>query len=303
MGSCCCKRKAQVTHSISRPENLDDEDDTPLNPQPANVTSKHLSSERLPTRSRRFNKVGISTTNPLLLISGYEKEPIVSLEQSLASLDSHLQFLPDQIKHAKASCRYPNPHGLTHDESAAVYLYSMHGDHKSVHEHLERAWKMNDGSQMKPWFRYLKLLRSALEKLPDAKGETWKGTTHDSNLANTLQSDSLPLYTCMRLCSTSMSELTHALDVKPGSRMILVGYKSVGGKDLTRYTESDSSKVMLWSGARLNRVKTVDVDGYGILTSHLAGRTSKLISTSSATWRFTVLTMAKRVIRRHFWIV
>ena len=263
-----------------------------------------------PTDEVHLNDVGISTTNPLHLIDGYEKEPVVSLEESLEPFDGKIKNLATQIKHAKASCPQKNRHGLTHDEAAAIYLYSMQGDPNSVHEHLERAWKTNDRPKMKPWFRYLKLLRSGLDKLPDAKGEVWTGTEYDPTLAHTLQSNSSPFYTCMGSCSTSVNELKRDLQEKSISRgkygrnksangkdvgeykkkdtkggkkaqegnsepqVILVGYKSVDGKDTAGYTEGNKKGVMLWPGMKLGKGPQSTTDGDGTIVMHFKG-TSK----------------------------
>ena len=242
--------------------------------EPAPVKERKL-SVRKPSYVGNLNDLGISTTDPLRLIDGYEREPLVSLEESLAPFDGYIQYLPDQISRAKTNCYYSNPHGLTRDESAAIYLYSMQGDPNSVHEHLERAWKTNDRSQMKPWFRYLRLLKSGLNKLPDAKGEVWKGTAYDPNLANTLQSNSLPFYTCMGSCSTSMNEVRHDLHGKSGSRMILAGYKSVDGKDASGYTANKSNTGMIWPGAKVNKLKSGETDDSGSFIMHLTGSFSK----------------------------
>ena len=277
MGCCCCKSKTQVTQSILRPETPDDGDDTLLHSDKGRLAKKRPSSVRPFTQIQRPNKVGISSTDPLLLIKGYEKEPLVSLDESLAPFDGRIQHLDAQIKQAKTHCRFPSDHHLTHDESAAIYLYSMRGDDNSVHEHLQRAWNTGDHSQMKPWFRYLRLLRSGLNKLPNAKGAVWQGTAYDSNLVSTLQSHSLPMYTCMGSCSTSMSDRKNDLNVKSGPRMVLVGYQSIDGKDVTGYTEGNGKEVMVWPGVKLDREKITEVDGHGALTAYLVGRTSKRI--------------------------
>ena len=255
MGCCCCKNETPVVHPVVKKERI------PSIQKTVNVG--------------QINDVGISTSDPSLLISGYEKEPLVSLEESLEPFDGRIQHLDGQIKQAKSHCHYPSEHHLTDDESAAIYLYSMRGDTNSVHEHLQRAWNTGDRSQMRPWFRYLRLLRSGLNKLPNTRGEVWQGTAYDPNLAHTLQSDSLPLYTSMGSSSTSLTDLKHDLNAKSGPRMILVGYKSIDGKDVTGYTESNSKEVFLWPGMKLNRGKNGETDGYGALTMHLIGRPSK----------------------------
>ena len=256
MGSwCSCCKETPVVHPV--------------------ITKERTLSIRKPSYVGNLNDLGISTTDPLRLINGYEREPVVSLEESLEPLDSHIQYLSDQINHAKASCRRENPHGLTHDEAAAIYLYSMQGDPYCLHEYLEKAWKTDDRSQMMPWFRYLKLLRTALDKLPDVKGEVWKGTEYDPILANTLLSNALPLYTCMGSCSTSMNELKRDLQEKSITRMMFAGYESADAKNMAGYTESNSNQVLIWPGIKLKEYVKYTMDGNGSMITHFTGTSSK----------------------------
>ena len=59
------------------------------------------------------------------LIDGYEDEPLVSLEEALKPFDGKIDQLSYYIKEAKTKCHYPSEHSLTHDESAAIYIYTM----------------------------------------------------------------------------------------------------------------------------------------------------------------------------------
>ena len=275
MGSCCCKSKTAVINPVSKAFTSNNLIFTPFN---GDNERKRRTSVVLPNKSTemgRLNKVGISTTDSLLLINGYEKEHIVSLEEALKPFDGKIAHLSDQIKKAKNECHFPSEHNLTHDESAAIYLYSMRGNDDNVHNHLQRAWDSGDRSQMKPWLKYLKLLKSGFDKLPNSKTDVWQGTHYQKDLEKTLQSSSFPLYTCMGSCLPSVNDIKNHLNEKSGSKMILVSYKYVNGKDITDYTEDHLKAVMLWPGVKINKAKEHDVDARGSLTIHLMGKSSK----------------------------
>ncbi|CAF1213056.1 unnamed protein product [Adineta steineri] len=222
--------------------------------------------------SSRFSKIGISATNPLLLIKGYKNKPLLPLEEALKPFNGKIPHLDEQIKEAKSKCHYPSEHNLTHDESAAIYLYSMGGNENSVYNRLQKSWASNSRTQMKPWFKYLKLLKTGLNKLSNVEVEAWQGTFYDKNLEKTLTSNSLKLYTCMSPCSPSVQQVKNDIHGQANSKKILVGYRSVNGKDVTNYTVNNQKEIMIWPGIKLNRSKENEHDEHGSLIFHLTGR-------------------------------
>ena len=218
---------------------------------------------------------GICATDPLKLIDGYQNEPIVSLEDSLKPLDGKIDQLPAQIKEAKTKCHYPSEHNLTRDESAALYLYSIRGDQSSVHSQLQRAWQSGDRVQMKTWLKYLKLMKSGSDKLPNAKTDAWQGMPYDEEWDKTLQSDSATLYTGMSLCPASSNDAKDELNVKPGTKTILVACESVQAKDTSGYTADNERQLLVWPGVHLSKARNAETDRIGSLTVHLTGRNRK----------------------------
>lgn len=307
----CCCGKAVVPQKDLEPVILEElRPSSPILPEekPLPIVSK-----RSPVKW--YYKVGISISDPLRLIRGYEEEPVVFLEEALKPFDGRIDDLAAQINQAKTNCYSSNPHGLTHDESAAIYLYSMQGDGDSVYGHLEKAWeeagKANNRSYMVPWFRYLKLLRSALDKLPDAEGEVWQGTASDPDLAKTLRVGSSHFYSGLGSCAGSPEELNHDPRGKSEAQKALgpnkstdakevaehkkndsteleihlegdsrspdtfVGYKLVDAKDVSGYTAYNKKESMIWPGVKLNIGKIPPRDKNGKLILHLTGEARK----------------------------
>ncbi|CAF5029573.1 unnamed protein product, partial [Rotaria sp. Silwood1] len=103
--------------------------------------------------------------------------PIESLENAVNPL---VPFLPDIRKHAvtaKKACKNPPPDGLTFDESASIRLYSMEWvpHDKCLYVVLNDTLRSEDGEKVKPWFLYLKLFRTALERLPKQHLTVYRG--------------------------------------------------------------------------------------------------------------------------------
>jgi hypothetical protein len=224
----------------------------------------------------RCNKASFNETNPLTLIDGYQYEPLVSLEEALRPFDGKIDQLSKYIKKAKMECNPLSKHHLTHDESAAIYIYTMKWKPRCLYDHLEDAWESKHRSQLKPWFKYLKLFRSALDKLPNATTEVWQGIAYDEDIKEKLKPKTKePLYSSMGSCSTSEHEMRDYLHTKGDKKTILIGYESVNAKDITGYTASNSKETMLWPGAKVGVAKVYEEGGNGSLVYHLTQKSGR----------------------------
>jgi hypothetical protein len=220
----------------------------------------------------RYTQISISTINHLKLINGYLNEPILPLEEALKPFHGKIDQLSDKIKEAKMNCCYPSQHNLTHDESAAIYIYTMKWKSTCLYDHLQAAWNSEDRSQLEPWFKYLKLFKRALDKLPNVKTEVWQGTAFDEKLNEKLSSNSLLLYSSMGSCSPLENDIKDYLHNKQIKKTILLGYDCIDGKLAAGYTANNSKEVIVWPGMKLDVSKCIVTDNNGSLIYHLMGQ-------------------------------
>ena len=124
----------------------------------------------------RFLDVSEEPEQVLLPIRGYEKEQLLPLAEAVQPLDGLLDDLDMMVDTAKRNSKKPKD-GLTPDESAAIHLYTMQLEepHVSVYAELNSRLRSERRESLKPWFRYLKLLLTALYKLPSVKSTVWRG--------------------------------------------------------------------------------------------------------------------------------
>jgi hypothetical protein len=106
-------------------------------------------------------------------IRGYEKKPLVSLEEAVIPLREIFHGVGEQVYYAKHNCQEPKD-GLTQDESAAIMLYTMEWGDNSLYRVINQTLRTEDRSHIKPWFSYLKLVLTALRKLPSFEGIVWR---------------------------------------------------------------------------------------------------------------------------------
>ncbi|CAF2832676.1 unnamed protein product [Rotaria sp. Silwood2] len=106
-------------------------------------------------------------------IEGYEKVQLVSLEQAIQPLLSIVSDIDRRAFIAHQRCQNPADN-LTIDESAAIFLYTMEWPN-CVYSLLNETLTKEDRNQLLPWFSYLKLLLTALFKLPSIRCTVWRG--------------------------------------------------------------------------------------------------------------------------------
>ena len=101
-------------------------------------------------------------------ISGYEREPLVSIEEACKPLEDVLDHeLGQNIIIAKMNATELK-YGLTVDEFAAIHLYTMEWDERenSLYMVLNKTLRLADRGKLRPWFKYLKLFLTGFFKLP-----------------------------------------------------------------------------------------------------------------------------------------
>lgn len=103
----------------------------------------------------------------ILPIEGYRNMPLVSLEIAVEPLMTLLPSIQTYVSLAKEKCQNPAD-DLTCDQSASIMLYAMRW--QPIDQCLSYVLNIilcsNDRDQLKPWFLYLKLLLTALCRLP-----------------------------------------------------------------------------------------------------------------------------------------
>ncbi|CAF3167522.1 unnamed protein product [Rotaria socialis] len=251
MGAACCGSK----HEVVQPTTID--------PPPRDDGAL-----------KRSLKIGINQNDQSKLIDGYQYEPIVSLEEALQSFHGQIDRLAANIKEAKTRCHFPSEHNLTRDESAAIYIYTMRWADQCVFDHLQTAWKSEDRAQLQPWFKYLRLFRSGLNKLPNAKKEVWQGAAFDHRFMDKLEANPV-VYTTMGSCLVAPDELKEFLREHAGKKIILVGYGLIDARAATAYTAHQSKEYIVWPGTKLGVAEYLVSEDDGSVTLHMVGQPNK----------------------------
>jgi hypothetical protein len=124
----------------------------------------------------RFLDAGKESDQALTPIKGYEKAPLVSLEEAVEPIKSLLDDVDSMVQIAKRNSKKPTD-GLTPDESGAIHLYTMQWPepHPSLFTLLNERLRSKNRNTLTSWFLFLKLFFTALYKLPPLKGVIYRG--------------------------------------------------------------------------------------------------------------------------------
>ncbi|CAF1345706.1 unnamed protein product [Rotaria sp. Silwood1] len=128
------------------------------------------------TSALRFADMGSLPKRMLAPIEGYEKAPLVSLEEAVKPLVKIVPKVERNVFVVKQNCQEPED-DLTPDESASIMLYTYesmpHED--SLYVKLNETLRSEQRKNLIPWFLYLRLILTALARLPSKRRSIFRG--------------------------------------------------------------------------------------------------------------------------------
>ncbi|CAF1340232.1 unnamed protein product [Adineta steineri] len=203
--------------------------------------------------SQQYTRVSDIANEPqkmFMPIEGYEEMPIVPLEEAVAPLLSILPKIQTYTYVAKQRCESVSPDGLTQDESASVILYSMEWEphEKCLYFALNAALRTEDRRKLKPWFLYLKLVLTALEKLPSRRCTVFRGVNLD--LANQYTKGKTFVWWGFSSCTTSIEVLENEQFLDKTGQRTLFTIECDSGKDISHHSYYQSEQEVLLLAAR-----------------------------------------------------
>ncbi|CAF1024603.1 unnamed protein product [Rotaria sp. Silwood1] len=100
-------------------------------------------------------------------IEGYENAPLISIEDAVEPLVSIVPRVKRNVYIIKQNCKNSTD-GLTTDESASIMLYTYESipHENSLYVILNETLRSEERQKLIPWFRYLRLVLTALARLP-----------------------------------------------------------------------------------------------------------------------------------------
>jgi hypothetical protein len=190
--------------------------------------------------SKKFSELEGDNCSP---ISGFEVLPLLTLEETVETITPLISDVMKYVTTAKKKYNRCSPL-LTRDEAAAIYLYSMP---TSFFSYLNVALRNGKRDELKPWFAFLRLLITALDKLPRMKQCTlWRGVTDDGALG--FDDDKVHTWWSVNSCSTVLKVVEPFL----GKKGTLFAIEATQAKNISEFAViPDEQEVILMPGTRV----------------------------------------------------
>jgi hypothetical protein len=175
-------------------------------------------------------------------IFGYEDSPVLTLEEAVEKIIPLISHAMDYVTTAKKNY---NRHSdlLTQDESAAVYLYSMPTPFFS---RLNDTLRIENRHALKPWFAFLKLFITALEKLPSTRKTVWRGVSGD--VSSIFADTDVHIWWSVNSCSMDLKVVEKFLS-ETGT---VFAIDAIDAKDISAFsTFPEEQEILLMPGTRV----------------------------------------------------
>ncbi|CAM2727446.1 unnamed protein product [Rotaria socialis] len=205
--------------------------------------------------SLRVADVGSLPEKMLAPIEGYENMPLVTLEEAVQPLAGIVPKVKRNVKIVKQNCQQPKD-GLTIDQSASIMLYTYestpHED--SLYVKLNEILRSEQRQNLIPWFRYLRLILTALACLPSECCSVFRGIRNNSS-TDYPEGKSF-VWWGFSSCTSSVNVLENALFFGKTGKRTLFEIKSITAKDIRKHSFMPGEDELLLLPARKFQVKS-----------------------------------------------
>jgi hypothetical protein len=183
-------------------------------------------------------------------LAEYAKEPLLPLAMACAPLDNIVHDLSTYIQLVlKETPREPSD-GLTFDESAAIRLYTVEWEkpHASLYLMLNSTLKKLDRQALRPYLKYLKLLLTALVKVPCAPSQTvWRGV--HKGLSKDFPPGTPVTWWSFSSCTTSLIVLQNNMYLGNVGERTLFSVEAINGRKIRAHSHFDyEDEILLLPG-------------------------------------------------------
>ncbi|CAF3212544.1 unnamed protein product [Rotaria sp. Silwood2] len=201
----------------------------------------------------------------LSAIDGYQNCPILPLEIAVKPL---IRFFEDgtlerNVWIVKERCKNPSNY-LTVDESASIMLYAFNWDsnEKSLYYLLNETLRMEKREKLEPWHSYLKLLLTALNRLPPTKETIFRGVKLD--ISSQYVVGQRQFWWGFSSCTDSMDLLQSTQFCGQEGQRTILFIKCNSGRSIKRYSFYNSEEEILLMPGFYFEVQTNNDLGNGL---------------------------------------
>ena len=214
-----------------------------------------------------MNRVTDIRSEPLRFlppIKGFEKEPLVSIDEAVESLTELVPDVEQMVWTVKKECKRRPPTHLTLDQRASIMLYTLEW---SIHEEsfyyiFNRTLRSANRQELKPWFRFLKLFIVALLRLPFIQAHIYRGIK--ANLAKEYPTGSDFVWWAFSSCTKTIEVLEAPTFLGRHGERTIFNIHCSSGIDIREHSFHQNENEILLLAARQFQVDSCADFGHGL---------------------------------------
>ncbi|CAF4877296.1 unnamed protein product, partial [Rotaria magnacalcarata] len=190
--------------------------------------------EQHPTQ--RFSDLVGEHCRMLMPIEGYEKKPLVTLEEAVEPIVEYVPDVRRRVYFAKTKCAELSPGELSIDEAASITLYSMEWQpqDKCLYHVLNKTLRNENRQKLTPWFLFLKLILTALGHLPSMARTVYRGVKKD--IRHEYPEGRTLVWWGFSSCTSKLSVLQNELFLGRTGPRTFFTIECDSGKDIRKYS-------------------------------------------------------------------
>ena len=206
------------------------------------------SGQRMTTMETNMN-----TDRDIGPIVGYAEVPLLPLAKACTPLVSIIYNLLFYVQLAIDETPEVPPDGLTIDESASIRLYTMEWPkpHRSLYSMLNQTLNTADRKTLEPYFKYLKLLLTAVVKMPCIRTQTvWRGVTKD--LSGDFPPGTPVTWWAFSSCTLTMTVLNNSIYLGKTGPRTLLSIETINGRTIRAHSHfANEDEILLPPGTHM----------------------------------------------------
>lgn len=209
----------------------------------------------------RFSDVAAEPMRNLPMLKGFENLPVVSLQEATQLLGLYVPEIESMVDVVQENTLNPAD-GLTVDESSSIALYTMEWSPKEnfFHTLLNKMLRsVNRHALLPPWSLFLKLLLTAVSKLPPTGTCTvYRGVKLD--LASQYQTGERIVWWGFSSCTTTIEALENDSCFGNNGKRTLFIIECDTGKNVRNHSfNQKEDEILLIPGREFEVVSSMDV--------------------------------------------
>ncbi|CAF2972434.1 unnamed protein product [Rotaria sp. Silwood2] len=217
-------------------------------------------------------------------IRGYQDQPLVSLTEAIQPVSNYFDEIKNNVMIALRNSQNPAD-GLTQEESSSIHLYTMQFDEgPSLYELLNQSLRAENRQNLKPWFPYLRLFCTALNKLPSQSKRVWCGV-HGVDLSVKYQKGTIFAWWGVTSCMNDMKALESSQLLGTQGQRTFFSIECINGKSVSEHSFfKTSEETILMPGSYFEVIDQL----HSITELHIIGLKEVTTSMTLFTPAFTI---------------